>query len=100
MPKTKLGILAGGLSVVFVVLFIAIIYGMNVAGWQPGSPLSLTVGTCMMIAGIATFVTGVVSLIKFKDRSFFVLLALVIGSIAILIVIVEVVERIAWRLTH
>jgi hypothetical protein len=100
MPKTKLGKWAGGLSAVFPVLLIALILGMNVAGWQPGTSLSITVGTCMMIAGVATFVTGVVSLIKFKDRSFVVILATIFGSIAILILIMEVVEGIMWRSTH
>jgi hypothetical protein len=45
-----------------------------------------------MIAGMATFVTAVVSLVKFKDRSFVVILATIIGIIAILIVALEVVE--------
>ena len=100
MPKTKLGKWAGGLLVVFVVLLIALIYGMNVAGWRPGTPLSITVGICMAIAGVATFVTAVISLVKFKDRSFVVILAVIIGLIAVLIVIMEVAEGISWRLTH
>lgn len=99
MPKTKLGKWAGGLSAVFLVLLIALILGMNVAGWQPGTPLSLIVA-CAMIAGVATFVTGVVSLIKFKDRSFVVIFATIFGSIAILILIMEVVEAIMWRSAH
>ncbi len=100
MPKTKLGKWAGGLLVVFVVLLIALTYGMNVARWRPGTLLAVTVGICMAIAGIAAFVTGVISLIKFKDRSFVVLLAVIIGLIAVLIVIMEVAEGISWRLTH
>jgi hypothetical protein len=98
MPKTKLGIWAGGLLVVFVVLFIALIYGMN--GWRPGTAPAVIVGFGAMIAGIAAFVTGLVSLVKFKDRSFVVLLAVIIGAIAVLIIIMEVVEGIAWRSTH
>ncbi len=53
-----------------------------------------------MIAGIATFVTGVVSLTKFKDRSFVVILAVIFGSLAILIIIMEAAEGIIWRSTH
>jgi len=53
-----------------------------------------------MIAGIAAFVAGTVSLIKFKDRSFVVILATIFGSLAILIFIMEVVEGIIWRSTH
>lgn len=100
MPKTKLGIWAGGLSFLFLVLFIALIYGMNVADWAPGTPLSVTVGTSAMIAGIAAFVTGIVSLKKFKDRSIIVHLAVIIGSIAILMIIMGVVMAIVWRSTH
>jgi hypothetical protein len=53
-----------------------------------------------MVTGIAAFVTGAISLFKFKDRSFVVILATIFGSIAILIFIMEVVEGIIWRSTH
>jgi hypothetical protein len=49
-----------------------------------------------MITGIATFVTAVVSLVKFKDRSVVVILATIIGIIAMLIVVMEVVEGLAY----
>jgi len=96
MPKTILGKWAGGLLAVFLVFFIALILGRNLFGIQPGTPLIVIVGTCAMIAGIATFVTGAVSLIKFKDRSFVVILATIIGIIAMLIVVMEVVERLTY----
>ena len=100
MPKTKLGKWAGGLSAVFLLFILALILGRNLAGFQPGTPLIVIVGICAMIAGIAAFVTGTVSLIRFKDRSFVVILATVFGSLAILIFIMEVVEGIIWRSTH
>lgn len=100
IPKTRLGKWAGGLLAVFLVLLIALILGRNVAGFQPGTPLIGIVGLCAMIAGIATFVTGVVSLTKFKDRSFVVILAVIFGSLAILIIIMEAAEGIIWRSTH
>ena len=81
---------------VFLVFFIALILGRNLFGIQPGTPLIVIVGICAMIAGIATFVTGAVSLIKFKDRSFVVILATIIGIIAMLIVVMEVVERLTY----
>ncbi|MBE3045948.1 hypothetical protein IMZ48_26100 [Candidatus Bathyarchaeota archaeon] len=92
MPKTKLGKWAGGLLAVFFVLIIALILGLKLLGILPGTPLIRIVGICAMIAGIATFVTGAVSLIKFKDRSFVVILATIIGIIAMLFVVMEVVE--------
>jgi len=100
IPKTKLGKWAGGLLAVFLVFFIALIIGRNVARLQPGTPLIAIVGICMMIAGIATFVTGIMSLFKLKDRSFVVILAIIFGSFAIFIIVMEVVENIMWRLTH
>jgi uncharacterized membrane-anchored protein len=96
MPKTKLGKWAGGLSAVFLLFLIALILGRNLAGFQPGTPLIRIVGICAMIAGIAAFVTGAVSLIKFKDRSFVVILATIIGIIAMLIVVMEVVEGLTY----
>jgi len=96
MPKTKLGKWAGALLVVFVVLIVALIFGR----WRPGTAPARIVGLGAGVAGIAAFVTGLVSLIKFKDRSFAVILAVVIGSLALLIGIMEVVEGISWRLTH
>jgi len=96
MPKTILGKWAGGLSAVLLVFFIALILGRNLFGIQPGTPLIVIVGICAMIAGIAAFVTGAVSLIKFKDRSFVVMLATIIGIIAMLIVVMEVVERLTY----
>jgi hypothetical protein len=92
MPKTKLGKWAGGLSAVFLLFLIALILEKNLLGILPGTPLARIVGICMMIAGIATFVTAVVSLVKFKDRSFVVILATIIGIIAMLSVVIEVVE--------
>jgi hypothetical protein len=100
MPKTKLGRWAGGLLAVFVVLLIALIKGWNLLGLKVGTPLAIMLGTCTMISGIAAFVTGTVGLIKFKDRSPVVILAVVFGFIAVLITIMEVMEAIVWRLTH
>jgi hypothetical protein len=96
MPKTKLGKWAGGLSAVFLLFLIALILEKNLLGILPGTTLARIVGICAMIAGIATFVTGAVSLIKFKDRSFVVILATIIGIIAMLIVVMEVVEGLTY----
>jgi hypothetical protein len=100
MPKTKLGKWAGGLLAVSVVLLVALILGMKLAGSMPGTPLIITLGICTMISGIAAFVTGVVDLIRFKDRSLVVILAVVFGFFASLLMIMEVVEGIISRSTH
>jgi hypothetical protein len=100
MPRTSLGRWAGGLLAVFLGLTVALILSMQLAGLMPGTPLIITLGTCMTISGIAAFVTGVVALIRFKDRSFVVILAVVLGFFASLISIMEVVEGFIWRSTH
>ncbi len=92
MPKTKLGKWAGVFMAVFLVSVIALILEGRLLGSPPGSlPMRIT-GTLMMIAAVATFISGAVSLIKFKDRSFVVILAVILGFIASLMTIIEVVE--------
>lgn len=100
IPKTTLGKWAGGLSAVFLVFFIALILGRNLAGLRPGTPLIVTIGLCAMFAGIATFVTAIVSLMRFKDRSLVVILATIFGFLAILMIIFGLVGGVIWRLNH
>jgi hypothetical protein len=94
MPKTKLGKWAGGFLALFVVLLVALILGMRLAGLMPGTRLIIILGIGMMISAIAAFVTGVVALFRFKDRSFVVILAVVLGFFASLLSIMEIVEGI------
>ena len=100
MPKTKLGKWAGILMAVFVVLLIVVLNERKWLGLKIGDPRLILLATSMMISGIAAFVTGTVSLIRFKDRSPVVILAVVFGFMAVLIIIMEVVEAIIWRSTH
>lgn len=83
---------------VSVVLLIAVLNGRDLLGLRVGDPLFIILGTCMMISGIAAFVTGTVSLIKFKDRSPVVIAAVVFGFIAVLVAITEAVEAVVSRL--
>jgi hypothetical protein len=102
MPKTRLGRWSGGLLAVFLVFFVALILGGKFGGLTPGTPLMIALGLCMMSAGIATFDTAVISQVKFKDRSIVVMAATVIGFIATLFIIVEIVEVVGGilRSTH
>lgn len=93
-PKSRLGRWAGRSQVVFVVLLILVVIGLKLRWLLPGTPAAIALGTCMMVAGIAAFVTGTVSLAKFRDRSFVVILAVVFGSIAILLFGMEMIEMI------
>lgn len=89
MPRSRIGKWAGGLLVVFIVLLVSVMVGV---GKLQGTPLGITIGACTMAGGIATFVTGVVGLAKFKDRSFVVILAVVVGALAIVAFGFEVTE--------
>ncbi len=92
MPKTKLGKWAVALLVVFFVSLLIVLIFLNVIGFRRGSVETLVPAIFMMIAGMATFVTGAVSLFKFKDRSLLVILATIFGFIAFLLVVMELVE--------
>ncbi len=100
MPKTKLGRWAGASAALFVVLLIVVLNQRNWLGLKMGDPRLILLVSSMMISGIASFVTGIVSLIKFKERSPVVILAVVFGFIAVLLVIMEVAEALAERSAH
>jgi hypothetical protein len=92
MPKTKLGKWAGALLAVFLVSLIALLIFIHVIGLRRGSVEVWIAGLLMEISGMATFVTGAVSLFKFKDRSLIVILATIFGFFAILIVSMMLVD--------
>jgi len=50
--------------------------------------------------GVATFVTALISLFKQKDRTFLVVLCAVIGFFVSLIVILEAIDGIVYRLNR
>ncbi len=99
MPTTKLGKWAGGFLAGFLVLLLAIILGRN-HGIGLGTPQNFILGICAAIAGIAAFVTGMISFFRLKDRTVVVAVATIFGSLATLISLMEAVEGIIWRLSH
>ena len=91
MPKTKLGKWACVLLIVFLVSLIALIIFLNVLGFKRGSVELVVPGIFMTISGLATFVTGAISLFKFKDRSLLVIIATIFGFLAFLRFVMELV---------
>jgi hypothetical protein len=77
VPKTKLGKWAGLFSAIFVVSLIIVIVFINVLHLRRGGRSVLTVlpVLIMMASGITAFITGLISLLKFQDRSLVVILA-------------------------
>ena len=100
MPKTKLGKWTGLFLAIFVVSLIIVIVFLNVLHLRRGGRNVLTVlpVLTMMASGITAFITGLISLLKFKDRSLVVILAVVFGLLAVLMVIMEVAEGISYAL--
>ena len=94
MPKTKLGKWSCAFLVVFLVSFAAAAIFLDVLGFKRGSIELLAPAIFSGIAGIAAFVTGAVSLFKFKDRSLLVILATIIGFLAFLVILVQLSDRI------
>ena len=94
MPKTKLGKWAVALLAVFLVSLLIVSISISVIGFERGSIEAIALGIFMVIAGMATFVTGAVSLFRLKDRSFLVILATFFGFLAFLLFVMEFIELI------
>ena len=91
MPKTRLGKWAGGLAAVFLALLVALIM-LTPTG--RGTPGIIVLGVFTAVAGIAAFVTGLVGIFSSEDRSFVVIVATIIGGLAVFIFAVELLEGI------
>lgn len=94
-PKTKKGKRSVGLIVVFFVLFG--IFQLLVASGQRGgetffSNLLLTIPiTLAAICGIFAFFTGIIGVIKNKERSVLVFLSIIIGLFILLFCLGEII---------
>ncbi len=94
MPKSLLGKYAIGLLIIFLLCLIAITIGVNSGITPRGGIQARTIGVSMLITGLATFITGLISLTKYKDRSPAIILTIIFGIIAVLIIVMEVSEMI------
>ncbi len=95
MPESMLGKWAGSLAVVFLVLLVALVLGVGMGTLPRGTTVAIAFGTLTMVAAFAAFVTGVVSLIKSKDRSPVVILTVVLATVGVIIFTMEMLEGIA-----
>jgi uncharacterized membrane protein len=90
VPKTRLGKWSMWLIVVFILLFIT--FQLLVASGQRGgdtflSNLTLSIPILTAgICGIAAFITGIISIIKSKERSVLVFIASIIGLFVLMFV--------------
>ena len=94
MPKSLLGKYASGLLILFLLCLIIIIVGVNSGMTPRGSIQAKIIGISMLVTGLATFITGLISLIKYKDRSAAIITTIIFGVIALLIIVIEISEMI------
>lgn len=93
LPKTHLGKWSTGLFAVCIVFFV--IFQILVASGQRGGetfldniPLSLN-GLVFVISGISAFFTGIISIVKGKERSALAFISTIIGLLILIFVIGE-----------
>jgi len=94
-PKTRLGRWSAWLIVAFIVFF-GLFYLFVASGQRGGatffSNLFLTVPVVIAaISGIAAFFTGIIGVIKDRERSFLVYLSILIGLIILLYCLAEII---------
>ena len=94
MPKSMLGKFTCGLLVVFLVLFVGLVVGVNSGTLPRGTTVAIACGILTTVAGYATFITSIASLIK-KDRSPVVILAVVLGAVGVILFTMEMLEGIS-----
>ena len=87
LPKTRLGRWSVGLAVALILFFIfAIFFGPKVeeSTWQ----VALTLVACGILAA-AAFVTGLIGVVRNKERSILVFLIMVLGVFCLIIILGE-----------
>lgn len=93
MPKTHLGKWSTGLIIAFLLLFI--VFRLLVMSGQRGgatffsNPALAITGLLMGTSGILSFFTGIIGIIKNKERSVLVFLATIIGLFILIFVLGE-----------
>jgi len=111
MPKTKLGKWSVWLIIVFFVsMAILLILGLSGA-FQGGDTFSINLGNPIEIlfllslvlagtCGIASFVTGLISIIKFKERSVLVFVTSAIGLYVLVMFVGELLSVVGILPSH
>jgi hypothetical protein len=91
LPTTLIGKWAGGLLLVFIVLLAWVIVGINFGGMERGSLLAAWAGGSMVFVGAATLVTGLLSQVKFKDRSWVIAVGMIVPALILIFVVVDLI---------
>lgn len=95
MPKTRFGKWSVGLIIAFFLLLATGIFVVSVLGQRGGETIfdNPVISIPMLVAGasaIAAFFTGIVAIIKNKERSIFCFVATLIGLLVLIFVLGEI----------
>ncbi len=95
LPKTSLGKWSIGLTIAFFLLFVlhqtfaATVRRNPLPNPDSPSPVILMVVVTDYVSGIISFLTGLISIIRNKERAFLVFLVVIAGFLALLFLIGE-----------
>ena len=91
LPRTSSGRWSVGLAAAFILLLMLLSVLTALGGVGPGPVALIVIATVIFgISGIAAFVTALISIIKSKERSILVFLAVVVGFFALIELLSEV----------
>lgn len=82
-PVTRLGRLTLWVGVVFVVLLVATVVGVNAELVERGSLAARTLGVAMLTTGVTTLLAALVSLRLLADRSWALVTAVVVPALVV-----------------
>ena len=81
LPKTSLGKWSVSLAIVCIMLLVLLMVLIGQSGMERGSVVANILGISLIISGIAALVTGLISIIKAKERSILAFLAVVVTGL-------------------
>ena len=92
LPKTSLGRWSVGLAAAFILVVVLNILLQDGLEFKSGSVELRIFFIAHCIFGMGSLLTGLVSIIKSKERSILVFMALVVGLISLVIIVSSIIE--------
>jgi hypothetical protein len=86
LPKTSLGRWSVGLAAAVILVVVLNILLQHSVDFEPGSVALRIFFVALCISGIGSLVTGLISIIKSKERSILTFLTLVVGLFTLLFI--------------
>ncbi len=89
LPQSRLGKWSVGLAVAFIALMTLPWFLSRIISERIGIPFGFTFGISAILSGIAALVTGLISVLKQRERAVLVFLAMLMGLFALVFIIGE-----------